>query len=434
MHERPARVVCAAAVGLALLLAACTGGAPKTSRPLRGARLEVLATWSGAEQERFARVLDAFERSTGAVVTYTSASHRLPEVLDARLAAGRPPDVAFLPQPGVLRQEAAAGRLVPLDAATEQLVAAHFAPAFGRLASYRGRLYGVWFKAANKSLIWYDVATFERLGVVPPRDLPGLLSLAGRFAAVGVRAFAVAGRDAWTLSDWFENLYLRLAGPARYDALAAHRIPWTDPSVGQALRLMAQLLAPDHLAGGVAGALRTRFETSVEQVARRPARAAMVMEADFVAGVVTARTRAVLGADTDVFAFPAGPDHAAVVVGGGDVAVLLRRSVAGAALLRFLATPEAAVPWASAGGFVSPNLDLDLAVYPDEISRTVARRLLEAGDEFRFDLSDLQPAAFGGSDDVGLRAELRSFLVHRDVGRTCARLEAEARAAFASAP
>lgn len=437
MHQRPGRGgrPAATAVALLLLLGGCTGpGRSDPAQPLRGARLEVLATWTGTEQERFERVLADFQGRTGAVVTYTPVTEPFADVLTRRRAAGHLADVAFLPQPGLLRERAAGGELVPLDGATRELVQAHFAPTFARLASYDGRLYGVWFKAANKSLVWYRLSAFERLGAVPPRTLAGLVSLADRFAAVGIAPFAVAGVDAWTLTDWFENLYLRSAGPDRYDALAQHRIPWTDPSVLQALRLLTRLLAPDHLTGGVAGALRTGFEASVEQLAGPRAQAAMVMEGDFVAGAVTGRTAAVLGTDVDVFPFPTGPAGAAGVVGGGDVAVLLRSSAAGTALLRFLATPEAAALWAAAGGFVSPNLDLDLAVYPDEISRSVARRLLEAGDQFHFDLSDLQPAAFGGSDRTGMAGELRGLLAHRDVGRTAARLELQARAAGAGAP
>jgi ABC-type glycerol-3-phosphate transport system substrate-binding protein len=419
----------AGAVVLLLLLTGCTARSSEhAARPLRGARLQVLATWTGAEQRRFQRVLADFVRRTGVVVRYTPVTEPYADVLDRRRAAGNVADVAFLPQPGLLRERAAAGELVPLDEPTRRLVAAHFSPGLGRLASYQGRLYGVWFKAANKSLVWYRVSAFERLGVVPPRTLTGLVALADRFGRSGLRPFAVAGHDGWTLTDWFENLYLRTAGPQRYDALAAHRLPWTDPSVQQTLRLLCRLLSPDHVAGGVGAALRTGFEASVVQLAGPRAQAAMVMEGDFVAGAVTGQTAAVLGVDVDVFPFPGGTG----VVGGGDVAVLLRRSAAGTALLRFLATPEAAALWAEQGGFVSPNLDLDLAVYPDAISRSVARQVLEAGDEFRFDLSDLQPAAFGGSDLTGLAGELRSLLVHRDVPRTAARLEQLARSAWAS--
>lgn len=414
---------------LLLLLAACSSGGGASG--LAGERLEVLATWSGAEQDRFGLVLEEFERQTGAVVTYASAQHRLPDVLAARLAAGDPPDVAVLPQPGLLRELAGSGDLVPLDARTEDLARRSFPAAFHDLASYEGRSYGVWFKAADKSLVWYDVAAFERRGEVPPRDLDGLQALAGRLAASGLPAFSVSAADGWTLTDWFENLYLRSAGPRAYDDLAAHRIPWTSPTVVAALRRLDRLLAPEHVAGGTATAVRTGFEESVEAVFARPSRAAMVVEADFVAGVVSSRTDAVLGVDADVFAFPAEVSGEPAVVAGGDVAVLTRPSEAGAALMRFLATPEAAEPWARAGGFLSPNLLLDLDAYADPVARSVARQLLEAGDGLHFDLSDLQPAAFGSSEAAGLRAELRSFLVHRDAEQAAARLEAAAVRSFA---
>jgi ABC-type glycerol-3-phosphate transport system substrate-binding protein len=415
-------------------LAGCasgTAGAPPAS--LRGQRIEVLATWSGAEQEHFAAVLADFSRRTGAVVRYTSTKHRMVEALDQRLAAGQPPDVAFLPQPGLLRSYAAAGRLTPLDPPVAGELTDRFPAALRRLATYDGRLYGVWFKVANKSLIWYDVATFERLGEVPPRTLDDLGSLADRLAAQGIAAFAVAGDDGWTLTDWFENLYLRLAGPAAYDALAEHRLPWTDATVVETLQRMAQLLSPRHVYGGAAGAARTGYEASVVQVFGRPSRAAMVAEGDFVAGVVAAATPSLLGTEADAFTFPEGPAPTASIVGGGDVAVLLRPSDAGMALLRYLGTSAAAQVWAAKGGFLSPNLDLGLAAYADDLSRRIARRLLEAGDDFRFDLSDLQPPSFGGSDSTGMRKELIAFLTTRDPGATSARLERDARAAYAGA-
>ena len=43
------------------------------------------------------------------------------------------------------------------------------------------------------------------------------------------------GADGWTLTDWFENVYLSQAGPENYDKLPKHEIPWTDPSVEEAL-------------------------------------------------------------------------------------------------------------------------------------------------------------------------------------------------------
>jgi ABC-type glycerol-3-phosphate transport system substrate-binding protein len=415
---------------LALLALAACRGSPDVAANLQGGRLQVLGSWSGEEQQAFEAVLDRFARQTGITITYAGAPRRMADEIAARVAQGRLPDVALLPQPGLLRAQAAAGRLVPLSRATAQAVGVTYPARWVQLASYDGRVYGVWFKAANKSLVWYSVATFERLGVVPPRDLTGLEGLAGRIATAGIPAFAVSGGDAWTLTDWFENLYLELAGPSRYDDLAAHRLPWTDPSVVTALTAMARLLAPARVAGGPA----TSFEDAVRLVFRPQPSAAMLMEGDFVAGVVDRRTSSVLGAEADAFRFPTGPGDVAgtAMVGGGDVAVMFRRTPAADALLRYLSSPAAAEVWARLGGFVSPNPGLDLSAYRDDLTRRAARDLLDAGNDFHFDLSDLQPSAFGGRESGGLRSELRRFLVERDATATAARLEAEARRAFAA--
>jgi alpha-glucoside transport system substrate-binding protein len=433
-----AAALAARALLLALLASAPACASLSADGPaaadLAGARVEVLGTWEGVERERFEEVLADFARRTGARPVYVEDEDRLAELLAERLAAGRPPDLAFLPQPGLLRELARDGHLVPADDATERAVRRQVSAVLRGHATDRGVLYGVWFKAANKSLVWYDVAAFERLGVAPPRDLDGLRALVARLGEEGVPAFAVAGRDGWTLTDWFENLFARRAGLAAYDALAGGRLAWTDPSVAAVLGELLDLLAPESVAGGAEGALATGFADSVRQVFTPPARAAMVMEGDFVAGVVTSSTPAVLGVDADVFPFPAGRDGETVVVGGGDVAVRLTASPAGAALQRYLTTTEAAAVWARHGGFVSPNVDLDPAVYPDDVSRRVALGLLEAGEDFRFDLSDLQPPAFGSAADAGLAGELRALLAHRDVPRACAALDAAARVARGEAP
>ncbi len=419
-------------VAAALLVTSCVNRDQDAEGPdLRGAALEVVGPWSGAEQASFSLVLKAFSASTGVAARYTSAHGQVPATLDARIAAGTPPEVAMLPQPGLLRRYAKSGRLIPLDPDTERLVEQHYAPVWRALAVQGGRGYGVWFKAANKSLIWYDIAAFERAGVVAPQDLDGLLRAARALAEQRIAAFAVGGADPWTLTDWFENLYLRVAGEARYDRLAAHQLPWTDPSVTATLRLMRTLLAPDLVLGGTVGVLSTGFEDSIAQAFGRPAGAAMVSEGDFVASVVTARTTAVIGVDVDLFPFPARLPGVPGVVGAGDVAVQMTASPAAAAFLRYLASPEAAAIWAAEGGFISPNLDLDLSVYPDSLTRSMARSVIEAGDAFRFDLSDLQPAEFGAQPRAGMQAELRRLLTTDDIGFVQRRLESAAAAAFA---
>lgn len=415
---------------LVLVVASCTSSGETTARKdLQGAHLEVMAVWTGTEQQRIEEVLDEFERETGVTITYTP-DDQIARALEERLAAGNAPDVAFVPQPGLLRQFARGGQLVPLDAGVSRAVDSNYPAVWRDLGSVDGRLYGVWFKAANKSLVWYDVASFERAGVVPPADLESFVTVAHKIAATGTPAFDLGAADGWTLTDWFENVYLRTAGATDYDLLAAHRLPWTDDTVKSALRILSVLWAPGLVAGGSTQALATTFEASVADAFTSPAHAAMVMEGDFVQGLVAPRPGSRLGVDVDVFAFPSRTGGAPAVMGGGDSAVIMRDSPAAQALLEFLATPPAAAIWAAHGGFVSPNAKVDPAVYPDDTSRSIARRLVAAGDDFRFDLSDLQPAAFGGVEGQGLRGDLQKFLETGNVDATVTRLEADATAAY----
>jgi ABC-type glycerol-3-phosphate transport system substrate-binding protein len=412
---------------------ACSAGDDDVA-DLTGTTVDVVAVWRDAESAAFEQVLAAFEARTGATVEFTSTQGEdIGAVLDARIAGGDIPDVAILPQPGLLERYARDGVIHALGDDLAAEVRGRYGTQWRRLATVDGEMYGVWFKAANKSLVWYNIGAFERAGVVPPNDLDRLDDVAAALAASGTPPFAVAGapEDAWVLTDLFENLYLRVAGPERYDALAEHRLPWTDRSVQATLELLATLVEPRLVAGGIAGALTSRLPDAARAVFSPAPAAAMIIEGDFVPGVVAGTTEAELGVDIDVFPFPEIGAGGRLVVGGGDVAVRMRRSDAGAELLRFLSTAEAGEIWAARGGFLSPNEDVDLTVYPDDTTRRIARALLEAGDGFRFDLSDLQPVEFGGTTDAGMWAVLRDFLADpRDVAGAMARLEAAATAAW----
>ena len=420
----------AAALGCVLVVVAagCQADADGAPPDLSGTTVEVAAVWQGAEADAFERVLDRFEADTGATVAFTStAGQDLEAVLDRRIEARDPPDVAVLPQPGLLAQLVRSGALLSIEDLVGVEVRTNWAPIWQRLGTVDGELYGVWFKAAHKSLFWYSIAAFERAGVVPPDDLDGLAAVAAALAATGTSAFSLTGApaDAWTATDWFENVYLNLAGAERYDALAERRLAWTDPTVAAALQTLAALWASDNVT--VAAGPATTFPESVGAVFSTDPSVAMVMEGDFVPGVVADRSSAEIGVDVDVFAFPGRVSSDRFVVGGGDAAVLMRDTAGGRALLQFLASPRASEAWAEIGGFLSPNQALDLTVYPDPTTRRIARSLLEAGDGFRFDLSDLQPVAFGGTPDGGMWGELARFAADpTDIDGTMARLESAA--------
>jgi alpha-glucoside transport system substrate-binding protein len=303
--------------------------------------------------------------------------------------------------------------------------------------SVDGALYGLYFKAAHKSTVWYSPDALAQAGVKPPKTYDDMLKAGRTVSDSGLAAFSVAGEDGWTLTDWFENVYLSQAGPEKYDALAAHELKWTDASVVDALTTLGKLFKDKQLiAGGQKGALNTDFPGSVEKVFGPEPEAGMVYEGDFVAGVAKDQFGRTIGEDANFFPFPAVGGGKAPVVSGGDAAVVLKdgkNQKAGMALLEYLATPEAAAVWAEAGGFLSPNKNVDPASYGDDVTRATAKSLVAAGDanSVRFDMSDQAPAAFGGTKGAGEWKLLQDFLRDpSDPKATAAKLEAAAAKAY----
>ena len=430
------------AAALSLLASACVGGGGdgdgdtqrETGTDLSGQSIEVAAVWTGAEQQRFEMILDAFAQETGAEYTFTSTGDDIASVLGPAIEAGEPPDVAVLPQPGLLLDYVDQGVLQPIEDAAGDEIDEHFPPGVRTVGTVDDTLYAVWFKAANKSTVWYNVNVFNNAGVEPPDDWDQLQEVAQTIADSGVTPYSIGGGDGWTLTDWFENIYLRTAGPEMYDQLAAHEIPWTDQSVKDALAVFADVVGnPDLIVGGTDGALQTDFNTSVTQVFADPQNpeAAIVYEGDFVAGVISGETESEVGVDADFFDFPSIDGSGKPVVGGGDLAVLMTDSEAGKALIEFLATPEAAEIWAQEGGFISTSHEVDPSIYPDEAGQRAAQAFIDAGDELRYDLGDLTPSAFGATTGEGLWGLLQEFVRNPDdIDGITEQLEAEAAKAY----
>ncbi|MFV0135691.1 ABC transporter substrate-binding protein [Streptomyces sp. HMX87] len=445
------RVAAALAAGaLALSLTACGGDddggngnggqgggdqqteSAVTLPKLDGETLEVAAVWTGAEQENFKKVLAEFEKRTGAKVTFVPAQDPIINFLGSKIAGGAPPDVVMLPQPGAIKQAVDRGWAKPLGAEALKELGENYSPGWQDIGKVDGKQYGVYYKAANKSLIWYNTQVFENAGVSEPKTWDELLSTAQTVYDSGVTPFSVGGADGWTLTDWFENVYLSQAGPEKYDQLAKHEIKWTDPSVKEALTTLAEIWGKqDYIAGGASGALQTEFPASVTQTFTGGAqpKAGMVFEGDFVQ-VNIGETTAKVGQDAKAFPFPAVGDIAPVV-SGGDAAVILEDSKAAQALATWLASPDAAVIHAKLGGYLSPNKNVDASAYPNDVQRGIAEALIAAGDDFRFDMSDQAPQAFGGTPGKGEWKALQDFLKNpKDVAGAQRKLEADAAAAY----
>ena len=70
---------------------------------LNGQKLQVAAVWTGDEQKNFRKVLAEFEKRTGAKVEFVPTGDNVATYIGSKIEGGAPPDVAMLPQVGVLR-------------------------------------------------------------------------------------------------------------------------------------------------------------------------------------------------------------------------------------------------------------------------------------------------------------------------------------------
>jgi alpha-glucoside transport system substrate-binding protein len=388
----------------------------------------VMGIWQAEEQKNFQSVIDGFNESyPNVTVNYNGAGDDLPTILTTAVQGGNPPDIAAPAQPGLIQTLVDQNELKPIDFVREAVVE-NFGDSIAQVGTFNDELYAVMFKADNKSTVWYNVSAFEDAGVEPTETWPEFLESAQTIGASGLPAYSIGGAPGWPLTDIFENIYLRTAGPELYDQLARHEIPWTHASVKTALGEMAKVVGDtDNIVGGRNGALQTDFEASVSAVFSENPKAAMTLEGDFVPGVVEHPLQP--QTDYDVFPFPSINESPPTVMGSGNLFIMFTDNEATRAFMEYLTTPEAAQIWAEIGGFSSPNKNLDTSVYPDEILRVTAGAIGEA-EVFRFDLSDLVPAALGATTGQGLWKLFQDFVANpQDIDGITQQMEAAAKRA-----
>jgi ABC-type glycerol-3-phosphate transport system substrate-binding protein len=361
--------------------------------------VQVAVVWSGQELAQFRRVLRGYSDP----VEVVSARNDINAFLTARYRTANQPDVAILPQIGLLTEYARRQWLAPMRSG----LADRFAPAWNELVSVDGVQYGAWVKAAHKSLLWYAPAAVPE----PPRTWEELSATVRRLAGGRRAPLAVGAADGWVLTDWLENVLAATAGRDEYRGLVTGAVGWDSGTVRRALRLLAELWqVPGAFTVDGGRALLTQHEESVLQVAAED-RAAMVVEGDFVAAVA-APYRPPLA----TVAFPAvGDVHP--LVAAGDAAVVLGDSAAGHDLVDWLTGPASFAPWSRDGGYLSPNLRVSLSDYPAGRTRDLADQLRSAPPTLRFDLSDQLPGTFGGPDGLGIWKVMQDFFGRVTVDR-----------------
>jgi alpha-glucoside transport system substrate-binding protein len=361
-------------------------------------KVTVAVLWSGAELEAFEKTLAPFEAETGIDVVVESVGRDLPAVLVTRLAAGNPPDVAAMPNPGQMKEFADQGVLVALDGIVDL---SDSSKAFVDLGSVDDHVYGLFISADLKSLVWYNPKAFAAKGYEVPTSWAELIDLCNRIVADGGTPWALGmesgAASGWVGTDWIEDIMLRTAGPDLYDKWVNHEISWTHPAVKKAFEYFGQIVnEPGYIYGGATGALTINFGDSPNALFTDPPGAYMHRQATFIQSFIKkANPDLVAGEDYDVFPFPPiSPVFGNPLLGAGDLISAFNDTPETRALLNYLASAKAQEIWCAALGKLAINKTVDPSIYPDPITAKAAGMLAEA-ETFRFDGSDLMPAAVG---------------------------------------
>ena len=385
---------------LALVVGACGGDDGGTEEG--DGEITIFSLWGGSEQEAFQKVLTQFTKDTGIKTKYEAARDFLP-VIRTRLAADNPPEVAILPRPGFVDELAGDDALISLEdlGLDPDAINENYADTWTDLATFEDTTYGVVAKANSKSTVWYKPNSFEENGFQIPTEWQGLLLLTKEYKDKGMTPWAAgaSGDDnSWTLTDWFEQIYARQAGPEKYKQLfESGDVPFNDQSVKDAVTEMLKIVNDQYMEGGIDTVLGISFVDSIGRVFGKNPKAELFYEGGFVGGIATGQVNTSLkpGEDIDFFEFPQfDPDDSGMVVGSGDVAAAFVNNEDVAKLLEYLATPEAGRIWVSTGAIASPNEGVTDADYPNELVTKEAKQLKEA-KTFLFDGSDLLPGTLG---------------------------------------
>jgi len=367
-------------------------------------KVTVVTCWGGAEGVGFNGVNAAFTEQTGIEVEHIDDRdcHLLPQIM---ASAGNPPDVSGMPRPGVMADLAREGLIIPLTSGddpvlTPEYVADNYGQALIDLGSVDGELYGVISAVSSKSIAWRRTDVFEDIGEDAPTTWDEFIEYLDILAEEGIPPLALGALDGWTLTDFFENLYLNIAGPDMYHKLfVTHEVEWTDPTVISALEHFAEAVSPTdtRLYGGSDGTLARGFIDAMDAVMN--GEAGLFPLASFMRSFAEANFPGqTCPDDFGSFQFPTiNEEFANSVVLGGNFWLMYNDRpevrewmnwMAGAEAQELMATQET-------GPQLSANYNVSADVYAEPCDGAAAAMVANAAF-VAFDGSDLAPGAIGG--------------------------------------
>jgi alpha-glucoside transport system substrate-binding protein len=367
-----------------------------------GTTVEVLGVMVEEDGLKMEESLKPFIEATGIDVQYVGTKE-FETQLNVRVDAGDAPDIADMPQPGLLANLARDGHVIDVSTflSEEQLLETYI-PSYLDMVTMDSPdgpiMAGVWHRVAPKSFVWYPKAKFEEAGYEVPETWDELVALTDTIASDGDPAWCIGiesgAATGWVATDWMENIMLRTTSLENYDQWVTGDLPFNSPEVKNAAETMSEIwLNEDYVYGGVPSIVSIFIGDSPVPMFEDPPGCWMHAQAPWITGFFGEGLEP--GVDYDFFFMPPIDESLGkpVLLGGDSMAMFNDRPEV-RALMEYFSKGEGVAEWVKLGGAISPHLDSSLDWYSTEIDRKVAETLLSA-DSVRFDASDLMPGEVG---------------------------------------
>lgn len=381
-------------------MAAATADPWTDGQDLSGATVNVFGAFVDVDAERFNASMAPFEEQTGIDIVY-EGSGDFESLVVVRAEGGDPPDIAAFPQPGLMTDLVRRGFIADLSQSfSMDYLRQQYSDAWIDLSRVDGTIAGVWYRASLKSLVWYAKPVFEAEGYAIPETWDELVALSEQMVSDGYVPWSIgiesSGATGWVATDWIEDILLRTATPAQYDAWTRGELPFDSPEVRRAIEIMGDIwFRDDFVLGGRSAILTVPFGDAATPLVLDPPRALMHRQATFIAGFLPDSAQEQLGEVIDVFYLPPiDAEEGRAALGAGDIFSAFNDDPATLAVMRYLSSGESTRVWAGFGGFVAPHKDAMIEWHGSYIDQKAAE-IIQSADTFRFDGSDLMPGVVG---------------------------------------
>jgi alpha-glucoside transport system substrate-binding protein len=380
----------------------CADYAQYTSDATKGKTVTMFGSILPPESDSLNSSWAQFESCTGIKISY-EGNDAFESQLPVRVQGGTAPDLAIIPQPGLLAQMVALGAVKAPPAGVVANEDKYWNAAWKTYGSVNGTFYAAPQSANMKSLVWYSPSAFSKAGYTIPTTWDQLAALSDKIAAGSTKPWCggigSGTATGWPATDWLEETVLSADGGQVYDDWVSHKVTFEDPKIEAAMTDVANWMQNPKWVNGGYGDVKT-IATTTFQDAGKPIltgqcwmlQQASFYEAQWPKGTTVSPTG-------QVWAFYLPPRSTTVptpVEGGGEFTAAFSSDAATQAVQTYLSSPQ----WADsrikvAPGWVSANSGVDQSLYTDGIDKLSAQYLTNPNATFRFDASDLMPSAVG---------------------------------------